>query len=133
MICTTWDEFMENRWDGHPMWGCVLTNGLHVYDDDGRYPTSPWLRLRDYCLSNRLKIESIYLRFRSHYEHLPKAESYCFIKSALGQWGSTQTIHYYNIGLCNQNQLMMYKYKVPELILDSKELRSIDLYKDLLI
>lgn len=132
MICTTWDEYMQSKWEGETIWIVTLTDNTVVYDDTGRVDNA-WLNLRAYCLENNLKIAKLSLRFRSHWEHLPVGQSYYFIKSVLGQFGTEHNVHYYNVGVYDGNKLINHKFRVPELLLESTEERKIDNYRNILI
>lgn len=122
---------------GEVIWIAILNDGTIVYQDDHRPDSSPasaWLRLKNYCLETNKYITNIKLRFRSHWEHCPpNKDGYMFIKSALGHLNSDITIGYYIIGYIENNKLYVEKYRVPELIKELEEERSINDYKDLII
>ena len=137
MLTTSESELSQEKLEGDPMWVVTLSNGLTVYNDDGRTdvePASAWLRLQEYCRKNDLTIQTFRLRFRSHWEHAPaNKDGYIFCYSALGSLFSDHTIGFYIIGYLENGKLIVQKWRVPELILDSTEERNLEDYRNLLI
>lgn len=131
MICTVWDEFMESRMEGNVIWIATLNDDTIVYDDTDREPVNAWLRLREYCLTENKQIKALKLRFRSHYESVPNGSGYVFVKSILGHLVGPQIA--YNIVGVQQDTFRVYKFRVPELILELTEERDIESYRNLLI
>lgn len=136
-ICTIEDNFLYERIMGEVIWIAILNDNTVVYQDDYRpniSPDSAWLRLKEYCETENKYITCIKLRFRSHWETCPQNKTgYMFVKSALGQLNSDRTIGYYIVGYIENNRLFVEKYRVPELIKELEEERSIEDYQNLII
>lgn len=137
MICTEVDNWLQERMMGSTVWVVKLNDETIVYQDDDRnYPgDSAWLRLKQYCEQNQKYIISMYLKFRSHVEHLPdNKEGYSFIKSLRGFYSSELQYHFYNCGyLHDDGSFIFEKWKVPELLMDLKEARNLDDYRHVFI
>lgn len=133
-ICTTDDDYTRE----HMRWVVELSNGLTVYQDDGRpgcYPESAWIRLKKYLSETEESIENMYLQFRSHIESpLPKhADGYFFSHCVAGVSFSHETIRFYLVGALQNNKLIVQKWVVPEILLCETEERDIDKAGDCLI
>jgi len=137
MICTTADELIASRLEGQTLWIATLDDGTTVYQDDDRdgiSPPSAWLRLREHCRVNSRHIVRLFLRFRSHVEHLPEnADGYFFCKAALGVFGNDHTQHFYVVGSLKNGILTVDKWKIPELIRWETETREYSLDDECLI
>lgn len=133
------DDFLREQEDnGQAHWVAQLSNGELIYQDDnrpGKYPESAWLRLKKYIEDNQLKIDNLWLRFRSNQvKCLPeKAEGYYFCKAAGGMLGSTLTVHCYMLGYLTKDKIVVYSYKVPELMPFVEDIREPETAKDCLI
>lgn len=130
-ICKEKDDFIDSKemWEAH--WRVDLNNGEQVYDDDGRRNEkdqpmiSSWLRLKEYCDEHKLWITSMYLRFRSHYEHItPNADGYFMKKGGLASPGMP-THHYLIVGVVEQHIINVNKWKIPELIVEEEDTRKL--------
>lgn len=123
------DDFINSKKEGEARWVVTLSDDTTVYQDDDRpnvEPSSAWLRLKAYCEKNNLYIKNMYLQFRSHFESIePNALGYFFTKSILGLFGSDKNIHYYVVGVVKNGQVHCKKWRLPELIVESKDVREI--------
>ena len=88
-VCTGWDEYLSSYSIDNTIWFVKLSNGETVYQDDGRpdvEPNSAWLRLKEYCAEKNLRIEQMYLQYRSHVEPIGEGyDGYYFCKGASGK------------------------------------------------
>jgi hypothetical protein len=122
-LCTKQDSFLEDK----AIWIVKLSNGLTVYQDDGRpgLKHSAWVRLVEY-LKARLEIEKeptsidrLLFTFRSHVEPIgpAKAKGYYFSKGALrdSAWPHTKQCL---VGgwLREDNRVVCEWWDTPELI-----------------
>lgn len=123
---------MQSKWEGETIWIAELNNNIVAYDDTGRV-NNAWLELKKYCEENNVKINKLSLKFRSHVENIPVGESYYVIRSVLAFFKSEVVHNYFNVGVLNNNELINFKYKIPELLLHSKEVRNIESYRNILI
>ena len=126
MVCKEEDDFIFEC----PRWIAHLSNGERVFQDDGRpevYPPQAWLRLKDYCRQNGLRVVNLTLQFRSHHEApLPaNATAYFFInKIAKVQTGPQ--IEFLLIGHVENNKIKVQHWKVPELVCFGEDERPIE-------
>jgi hypothetical protein len=124
------DEYTLNLMEGGGRWVVTLNDGNRVYQDDDRpemNPKSAWERLGLVCEANKLYIVDMYLQFRSHLEHLPSnADGYYFAKSIMGSFGSDKNWHFYVVGTLKNGILKVDTWKLPELIINESEERSIE-------
>jgi len=126
-VCKERDDFIADKELWHSLWHVYLNNGEEVFDDDGRMVDgqpiqAAWIRLKNYCDTNGLWIDRIYLRFRSHYEHIQPAEGYFFKKGALGSIGMA-TRNYMILGRVLGEEIHVQKWKTPELIVEEEGVR----------
>lgn len=124
-----YDDFVQEQEDnGMAHWVAELSNGQLVYQDDGRpnSTNSAWDRLARYLTTNNLKIRDLWLKFRSNeLRFLPSnADGYYFCKAAAAFLGSTGFFSY-NMGYLTNNKVVVYSYRVPELICYLTEEREI--------
>ena len=126
-ICNHEDDFIFEK----PMWIALLSNGEKVYQDDGRpnlEDYSAWIRLRSYLKETKLKITSLYFRFRSNIVYLlpENAEGYYFSNGVIGQLSSDFSINLFVCGEINGNIARIRNIKIPELLVMSEEDRIIE-------
>ena len=127
MICKKYDkEYFEDK----TCWAVELSNGETVYQNDGfdqDIEFSAWIRLKDYLHENNLKIEKMYVRFRSNifYPLEDYCEGYFFSMGIIGMMSSTENINFYILGSIKKNVVNIKKIKVPELIIFDEEERNI--------
>jgi hypothetical protein len=126
-ICNHEDDFIFEK----PMWIALLSNGEKVYQDDGRpnlEDYSAWIRLRSYLKETKLKITSLYFRFRSNIVYLlpENADGYYFSNGVIGQLSSDFSINLFVCGEINGNIARIRNIKIPELIVISEEDRVIE-------
>lgn len=127
IICNYEDDFIFEK----PMWIALLSNGEKVYQDDGRpnlEDYSAWIRLRSYLKETKLKITSLYFRFRSNIVYLlpENAEGYYFSNGVIGQLSSDFSINLFVCGEINGNIARIRNIKIPELLVMSEEDRIIE-------
>lgn len=140
MICTIPDEYVNNRslWETH--WHVTLNDGTEVWDDDYRpeYTINgmrdpSWSRLKRYCDENKLWVTNMYLRFRSHYEHLePNQDGYFFIRKMLAQMGGYSS-QFFITGVLKGGELHSTEWRVPELIPVEHKIRNFEKDEQFLI
>ena len=127
IICNYEDDFIFEK----PMWIALLSNGEKVYQYDGRpnlEDYSAWIRLRSYLKETKLKITSLYFRFRSNIVYLlpENAEGYYFSNGVIGQLSSDFSINLFVCGEINGNIARIRNIKIPELLVMSEEDRIIE-------
>lgn len=114
-LCFEEDEFTL----GKPIWIAVLSNGEDVYQDDNRsgsYPGPAWLRLKTYVDENKLSIERLLFKFRSHRVEVSNhEEGNTFSKGIIAQWGARRTVHFYVNGILKEGMIRLKWWIVPEL------------------
>lgn len=123
------DNFIQNKQDFEAHWHVFLSNGEEIFDDHGRKDgdyvlPAAWLRLKKYCDYKSIHIKSMYLRFRSHYEHIEPAEGYMFKMGSLGSPGAL-TRNYFVIGRVIGDKIFVEKWKTPELIVEERDTRDL--------
>jgi hypothetical protein len=133
-ICTQYDAFLEDR--DKSVWVATLSNGQIVYQDDDRpylFPTNSWLRLKQYILLNKLKIDYIQIKFRSHIELVtPKgADAYYFSNRVASFHGLN--INYYIVGWIENDKIKFGKWRVPEILLEEFSYKPIEGNEELII
>lgn len=123
MICTSEDSYVrELQFDrGQAVWVAELSSGLLVYQDDHRPGVghhSAWVRLGEHVRAKHERIVRLGLKFRSnkHPNILPlRADGYFFCRSVLGVFGGPDMLHFHMVGALTYGQVMIKKFKVPEL------------------
>jgi hypothetical protein len=124
------DSWLRDRYEDECRWIVYLSNGERIIQDDyrpGVTPHSAWLRLKKYCEINSVHIVNMYLQFRSHIEHAPSnKEAYYFCRAVVGEWGAVKSINMYNVGVVENNQVEVTKWRTPELIPFGNEMRPIE-------
>lgn len=124
-LCKEENDYTRSFAEGTTRWVCQLNNGETIYQDG--YTPNTWLRLKKYCEENFLYIISMYVHFRTHRIDLPENKEGYFFRQAAGMLlTDTQTQQFYLVGYIENDKLHVIKYRVPELIKISKEVRSID-------
>ena len=123
------DSYINQYADSNPIWIAELSNGETVYQDDGRpnaEPESGWLRMKQYCEENNLHIESMKVRNRSHVEDIGSGyDGYFFCKGAGALLFQDLTVHTFNIGHVENGKLYVRTWRLPELIPERFEERSL--------
>ena len=129
-VCTVWDSFMEHYAEGNPIWIVTLSNGETVYRDDGRpglLTHNAWRRLYHYCETNSLCITSMTIGFRDNRYALPVGQDgYYFALGARGMFGSAKTAQLFFVGTLQNEVLRVQCWKVPEMIQEDEEVRSVE-------
>tara|TARA_R110000824_G_scaffold14985_5_gene63387 strand:- start:7623 stop:8105 length:483 start_codon:yes stop_codon:yes gene_type:complete len=122
------DDYINIYADQNPLWIATLSNDEVIYQDDGRpdvEPASAWTRLKQYCDTNDLYIQSIKLRNKSHIEDLGSGhDGYFFCKSAGALLFGDMTQHAFVFGTLNGENLSVRRWRLPELISESVEERD---------
>ena len=126
MICEKEDSFLEDK----TIWIAVLNNGQTVYQDDDREnleERSAWIRLKSYLNKNNLKINSLYLKFRSNILTILPVNSsgYFFSKGIMASTSYEKNVFYYSIGYIDDQKVFIKKIKIPELLLFEQEVREV--------
>lgn len=120
MICTVWDDWLEERKELTTLWTAELTDGTVVYQDDdrpGMKPESAWIRLKRHCKKRGLGIEFMRISFRSNCKDVGRgADAFFFCKSILCGMLSTKNTHFYIVGTINNDKLSTVKWEVPSLL-----------------
>ncbi len=131
-LCFEGNPYLNDVYEHITLWRAILNNGQRVYQDDREGPS--WLLLKEYCESNDLYIEEFRISFRNSNHYLPaKKDGYYFIKSAGGIWGLPHTFHYYVIGFLEGGIIHTQRVKIPELIVEENEERTIEQCDEFLI
>lgn len=128
-ITTVYNEFISDLWEHRPRWEVVLSDGLKVYQDDGRLDVkkSSWQRLREYCIEYNLHISSFKIGFRDNVKYLPpEKDGYFFRNMAKCFFGGGIKRHFV-VGYQENNIVKVSVFSVPEMVLDYEEEREIDL------
>ena len=127
MICKNYNkEYFEDR----TCWAAELSNGETVFQDDGideKIEFSAWIRLKKYIYENKLKIEKIYIRFRSNilYVFDEDCDGYFFSMGIIGMMSSAENLNFYILGILKDNIVKIKKIKIPELLIFDEEERDI--------
>jgi hypothetical protein len=95
-----------------------LTNGEEVNYDD----YSGWRDLKNYCETNKLFFEELYLQFKSHQVELNTdgVGGIYIVRSIKGSLSSGANQHYYTVGLVKGSKVFKQMYLTPELIIDKE-------------
>lgn len=130
-VSTTEDGFLLDLYERQTRWVVELNNGERVYQDDNRPgmdPPQAWLRLKNYCESNGLKITGMWIQFRTNIVELPKnALGYFFSKGVSGiAFSEDSTYETYNVGTLIGDRVHCITYRCPELIIERDRLRELD-------
>ncbi len=122
------DDFTREQWLGQARWNVRLSNGEHIFQDDGRpgQEQSAWLRLAGYVREHNLKIEAMWLQFRNEPpRRLPEmAQGYFFRKSIGAFFPSGVSYGFYLVGHLKDGVVRVTRWKVPEMILVEEEARD---------
>ena len=123
-VCTSLDKWMEDTWVHSTRWVVELSNGETVWQDDGRpgLEDSAWVRLKNYCEQNSLKIKNLRLKFRNNMpDKVYEGGDFFFSKliraAFISSKGAADNSHYYLIGVTNGDTVMIDKWLVPALVL----------------
>lgn len=115
----------QDEQENIPRWEAHLNNGLIVYSDnlniDG---SSDWERLLEYCKTNNIKAERFLIAFRDHKIYLEDNSRYYFRRMFLGDFSGFGK-DYFIIGSGLPGLITIYKYMLPELIVNESELRFV--------
>lgn len=116
-------------------WVAHLSNGETIYYDQRDDQPAAWLRLKQYVEGNKLSIEKIVLRFRSHSETLPCSPmGYYHTKTAIGNLSMSSggsygmpTVEVWKFGSILDNGLVKVDWwRVPELEVMSDDFKTIE-------
>jgi len=116
----------------NPIWKVCLSNSESIISDSQYInDKSDWERLKDYCISNNLTIDEMYIVFRDNTIKIPKANRYFFRRMSLARFGKTgrvsDTYEYFIVGSTNDPLLIDLKfYLVPELQVLDQECRTLE-------
>lgn len=123
------DEFIKNQKEGNTRWIATLSSGFTIFQDDGRLGTndSSWLRLQKYVSETGDNIVGLSIQFRSNMYSLPAMkDGYFFVNGVLFSLGAKKTYKYMHIGYLENNQVYVKRIRVPEILLESEEIRTIE-------
>lgn len=129
-ICTNPDdELILERLDRETRWVAVLSNSLTVYQDDNRYGESDaaWIRLKNYCQTNKVTIEKLRIQFRTNIQEFTSADGFYFTKGVAGELfnGGQNSYNYFVIGLVKNGEVHKTWYKIPEIISDRTMVQTV--------
>lgn len=132
-ICLQVDSFFDNA---PYIVKATLTNGTEVFLDDGRpgaEPSSAWLRLRQYCLENGIKLDKLGVLCHTGYvQVVPDGQSEYFCISKM-IWVSGASFDYIIFGYVTDGKIVTCSYnKNPFTFVEYGE-REPQKYKDILI
>ena len=121
-------EYVSVYADSNPIWMVTLSNGESVYQDDNRpniYPESAWIRLKIYCEENDLYITDMKIRNKGNVKSIESnCDGYFFCKGAGAFLFGDETVHSFIIGTLNGDTLQVRKWRLPELVPETVELRD---------
>lgn len=113
-------------------WEAKLTNGEMVYDDLA-IPIA-WQRLKEYCEENNLGVCGLTIGFRDITVAMPHNKSgYFFRRMDRKNVLSEETKELFLPGYIEDNELIVKKYKMPEVELEETESRAIKDYLESII
>lgn len=132
-MITSYDQWLEEyRKDKYKIWiRATLSNNQQYYLPD----INQWKELKEICKTNKLKVNSVGLQYRSHSIEVDTSDTdgVYLIKSVLGMMGETtkQTI---TIGKLYGDTIHKSMWITPELIEELKTTDSIaDSFEEVLI
>lgn len=124
-VCTALDKWMEDTWVHSTRWIVELSNGETVWQDDGRpgMEESAWVRLKNYCEANDLKIKNLKLKFRNNMPDVVyEGGDFFFSKllraSFISSKGTAKNDHFYLIGVTEGDKVHIDKWLVPALVVE---------------
>lgn len=139
-LATSQDDYISSLMDQklQPVWHARLSNGLTIIQDDGRPGmdiSSAWIRLGNYCREQQVKIEKLWVKFRSNVvDELPEfADGYFFSKGVIKTMDSEHCLYSYLIGHQIGNKVYVNRYSTPALILIQQSCRESDGIQEALI
>lgn len=125
-LIKTSTEGLEDYLEGNPVWVVKLNDGTTVYRYDHPDVGNSWENLFYYCKENSLYIVEFSIGFRDNFQSLPSnKDGYFFRRMARGSF-SGSVMQFFLVGYIDKDSVKVYKYKVPEITLDSEEVRSIE-------
>jgi len=127
-ICTQEDEFVLEILDREARWVATLSNGLVIFQDDGRYcqKDPAWLRLGNYCRKNSVKITNLRIQFRSNIIDFNGYDGYYFTKGAGADLFVGRTEHFFVIGLLKSKDLTKTWWRTPEMEKGRVDIESLE-------
>jgi hypothetical protein len=133
------DTYVNVYGDNHPMWIAKLSNGETVYQDDDRpevHPASAWLRLRDYCIQEKIHVKSLLLKNKSNQVVAIQDDENdgVFLTKAAGAFlFGDETLEFFNVGVIKNGKAHLTKWKMPDMTRDLREEREAEQYVDVSI
>ena len=100
-------------------WQVLLNTGKMVYEDDNRpgYYHSAWERLCLHCKETGEYPTDMWVKFRSHVEHVASnKDGFYFFKAILNAPSWKKQEDYYIAGYLENGIIKCKKWKVPEII-----------------
>lgn len=133
-LCTVENEATQDYMEGNARWVVKLNDGVTVYSFDRQNEEADWLKLKRYCEAENKYIKEMYIHFRSNYVSMEGGkDGYFFRRGALGGITMDYTENYMYIGYLQNNKIHVSKYRVPEMILQTSEVREVEGNQDSLI
>ncbi len=130
MVSKERDEYINDAFNKRDaIWIVKLSNGEYIYQDDNRpgiQPNSAWVRLKQYCEKNNLKIVSFDIEFRSNKIEFPRNADGYFFSRAIGAWLGESSNEQFAVGVIDKNQVHIQYFQIPELYLIREDKRDIN-------
>lgn len=127
MISKELDNFILDK--DLTYWKAELNDGTVVYQDDGRPEysvNSSWLRLKEYCESNKLFPRKMWIIFRSHTEYCGESDrGFFFSLGVLASPVDQKVVHRYVCGPIVGDKIKVKAWRVPEVLPMEEEERDI--------
>ena len=127
-VCTHYDGFLQEV--DRAIWYVELNDGSNVYGDDYRYGENDiaFRRLKNYLKNNNLKINKIFVKFRSHVELAQERNDETigwYFGRGVGCWVGQPTQHKIITGQVQSDGTVRCKiWQIPEVILSEEDSRK---------
>lgn len=117
------DQTLET-YENCPRWIVKLSNGEqkshhHAYENS-------WQILKEYCNKNNLKIQKMYIGFRSNIIELPEDKTGYYFRRMNRAYFDGTNCDFFIVGYIHDEKIQASFYKVPEMLLDSQEERELN-------
>lgn len=126
-VCLSIDDYINDR--DRAFWYVKLSDGSIVYQDEDRYGQHDvaWIRLKNHCKKNKLNINEVFIKFRSHTEKIltNDGEGIFFRNKALAGF-SYPTHLYFLFGVVKNGIIKVDHWMTPEIIYDETDERVIE-------
>lgn len=131
MISFEEDGYIVDKIEDEARWIATLSDGRVVYSDDGRpgLEFSSWSRLKKFCEEHSLYVKALTFQFRSHREQIlsedEDVDGLFLRRGLLAMMVSGKNFHSFIVGKIKDGQCNAVKWRTPELIVESEEMRDI--------